>query len=569
MINRVYKATLQQMGGGTEEIQKGDEVTPIKYGTFHYAATAGNPAKYGKGGAFSSYIEFEYYISGGVTLNKGDMLLYAQEWDTDTSFADITPSREQGINVFYVTEIKEKRETIYILAYDLVEYLLDVDFSQTLKANEANFPMTISSLYGLVQTLTGVYAPWHSIILTPPDRSNFWKTAKVGYFYSSNITARDILNWIGEIIGQSLLFLWDGDFSLIGTSKKTIHKTFTNAGNNYWKNANKYIVCPDDGTYTIDGNTAINAWYKENGLEVGKAFTTYDGVELIASDGSVLGSYYTETPATNVLRIVGNMIVENIIEFGTFEPVTYPPGPVYGTYNDLAQDILARANVVSGMNYAKVQLFPFRCPYTIGSRMYCVDRDGNTYIVPIMSIDLTDNEVVIGAYGYGDASGANKPGSDDLDNTSSVASLWSTVNQINNNLGYATLLNGVAVNAGTVTTYLSRDISYYKWLIALWKVNNNVRATAFFRFDDFFDANYISLFYVDSTNTQRWCELAFDTDTSVNVSASSNASGVVFLFGMRLTEVTDAPTSATVNLVDNNGNQLVDHSGNALIATSQ
>lgn len=397
MINRVYKATLQQMGGGTEEIQKGDEVTPIKYGTFHYAATAGNPAKYGNGGAFSSYIEFEYYTSGGVTLNDGDMLLYAQEWDTDTSFADITPSREQGINVFYVTEIKEKRETIYILAYDLVEYLLDVDFSQTLKANEANFPMTIESLYGLVQTLTGVYAPWHSIALVPPDRSNFWKTAKVGYFYSSNITARDILNWIGEIIGQSLLFLWDGDFSLIGTSRKTIHKTFTNAGNNYWKNANKYIVCPGDGTYTIDGNTAINAWYKENGFEVGKAFTTYDGVELIASDGSVLGSYYTATPATNVLRIVGNMIVENIIEFGTFQPETIPP--TYGTYNDLAQDILAGANVVSGMNYAKVQLFPFRCPYTIGSRMYCVDRDGNTYIVPIMSIDLTENEVVIGAYG--------------------------------------------------------------------------------------------------------------------------------------------------------------------------
>ena len=397
MINRVYKATLQQMGGGTEEIQKGDEVTPIKYGTFHYAATAGNPAKYGKGGAFSSYIEFEYYVSGGVTLNKGDMLLYAQEWDTDTSFADITPSREQGINVFYVTEIKEKRETIYILAYDLVEYLLDVDFSQTLKANEANFPMTIGSLYGLVQTLTGVYAPWHSIALMPPDRSNFWRAAKVGYFYSSNITARDVLNWIGEIIGQSLLFLWDGDFAIIGTSRKTIRKTFTNAGNNYWQNANKYIVCPDDETYTVDGNTAINAWYKENGLEVGKAFTTYDGVELIASDGSVLGSYYTATPATNILRIVGNMIVENIIEFGTFQPETIPP--VYGTYNDLAQDILAGANVVSGMNYAKVQLFPFRCPYTIGSRMYCVDRDGNTFIVPIMSVDLTENEVVIGAYG--------------------------------------------------------------------------------------------------------------------------------------------------------------------------
>lgn len=555
MINRVYKATLQQMGGGTEEIQKGDEVTPIKYGTFHYAATAGNPAKYGKGGAFSSYIEFEYYTSGGVTLNKGDMLLYAQEWDTDTSFADITPSREQGINVFYVTEIKEKRETIYILAYDLVEYLLDVDFSQTLKANEANFPMTIESLYGLVQTLTGVYAPWHSIALVPPDRSNFWKTAKVGYFYSSNITARDILNWIGEIIGQSLLFLWDGDFSLIGTSRKTIHKTFTNAGNNYWKNANKYIVCPDDGTYTIDGNTAINAWYKENGLEVGKAFTTYDGVELIASDGSVLGSYYTATHATNVLRIVGNMIVENIIEFGTFQPETIPP--TYGTYNDLAQDILAGANVVSGMNYAKVQLFPFRCPYTIGSRMYCVDRDGNTFIVPIMSIDLTESEVVIGAYGNEYATDSNNDTIGGGGGSSDPA-IWSKINKIESRIskGWET---AESLHAGTYGTLMM--IVNHLSGVGILKWNGNASTPPAGTTIIASIAPYRSLFPGLGNALRHGDQITIEADgetVKVWLTNTSWSNGeLVFPFNVDET---------VGELIDGNGDYLVDGNGDYLVA---
>lgn len=419
MINRVYKASIQR-GSGWYKVQKGDEVTPIKYGTFHYAATAGNLSTYGKGGAFSSYIEFEYYTSDGVTLNKGDMLLYAQEWDTDTSFesndsesdivglgqADymtlgIGTTREQGINIFYVSEIKEKRETNYILAYDCVEALLDVDFSETLKANEANFPMTISSLYGLVRTLTGVYAPWDSPLLFPPGRDNYWKQAKINYFYSPGITARNILNWIGEISGQTLLASWSGEAASTDLSKQTTYKTFTDNENQScgWQTADKYAVCPGDGTYTVNGNTAINAWYKETGLEIGKAFTTYDGVEIVAADGSLLGSYYTATPATNVLRIVGNMIVENISEFAN---IYNPPGVdtgIVGTYDDLAEDILASANVVSGMTAAKIELFPFRCPYTIGSRMYCVDPDGNQYIVPIMSIDLTESGVTIGAYG--------------------------------------------------------------------------------------------------------------------------------------------------------------------------
>ena len=474
MINRVYKATVIHPSG-RDRIQKGDEVTPIKYGTFHYAATAGNLSLYGKGGAFSSYIEFEYYVSGGVTLNKGDMLLYAQEWDTDTSFADITPSREQGINVYYVKEIKEKRDTIYVLAYDMVEYLLDVDFSETLKANEASFPMTIESLCQLVRTLTGVGAPWWEVVLSPPDRTNYWKQAKVNYFYSQGITARNIYNWIGEIIGQKLLYLWDGQDVVSGASQKTTDKTFTDGENQSdgWQSADKYIVCPDDGTYTVGGNAAINAWYKENGLEIGKAFPTYDGVEIVSSDGTVLGSYYTATPATNVLRIVGNMIVENIAEFSTFAPETIPP--VYGTYDDLAEDILTNANVVSGMTAAKVQLFPFRCPYTIGSRMYCVDPDGNTYTVPIMSIDLTEDGVVIGAYGDEISETTDYVSGSD---TSQVSALWTRVNALTpvKDTITATTNSGGNISTGLGTDYFiisARRTDATNVCTPIWSNNGN------------------------------------------------------------------------------------------------
>lgn len=429
MINRVYTGSLQALGGGREQFVKSDEVSSIKRGTFHYAARAGSNTLFGKGGAFSSYIEFEHFIDNGITLNVGDALLYAQEWDTDTSFAPIDPTREQAINIFYVKEIKNKRDTIYVIAYDAVSSKLDVDFSETLKANEPNFPMTIDGLCVLVDDLTGILPPWHSVVLQPPGRDHYWKQATIHYFYSAGITARDIYNWIGEIAGYSLIYLYNGEMATYGTSRKSIYKSFTD-DNDYWQQANKYIVCPGDGTYTVDNDTAINAWYKEKGLEVGKAFATYDGVEIVASNGTLLGSYYTAIPATNILRISNNMIAENIDAFADIYNSGADTG-VVGTYNDLAQDVFGHANVVAGMTSAKIELFPFRCPYTIGSRMYCVDTDGNTFVVPVMSVDITESGVTIGAYGN---EYADDDGTDSISTVVSNSAIWSEVNQIKSKL---------------------------------------------------------------------------------------------------------------------------------------
>lgn len=95
-----------------------------------------------------------------------------------------------------------------------------------------------------------------------------------------------------------------------------------------------------------------------------------------------------------------------------------------------------------------------------------------------------------------------------------------------------TLVNGAGVNDGSVTIHGGRKLSDYKVLIAEWKVNGAIRATAICRKDSFVAATNLSLFYVDSGNTQRYVEVAYNDDTDVTLTASGNASGNLYLFGV-------------------------------------
>ena len=95
-----------------------------------------------------------------------------------------------------------------------------------------------------------------------------------------------------------------------------------------------------------------------------------------------------------------------------------------------------------------------------------------------------------------------------------------------------TLINGASVNAGRITLHGGRKLSDYKMLIAEWKVSGAIRATAIVRKDSFVGASYLSLFYVDSSNTQRYVEVAYNDDTDVTLTASGNASGNLSLFGV-------------------------------------
>lgn len=99
-------------------------------------------------------------------------------------------------------------------------------------------------------------------------------------------------------------------------------------------------------------------------------------------------------------------------------------------------------------------------------------------------------------------------------------------------LGMYTLVNGSSVSAGSVTLHGGRSLANYNILIAEWRVNGAIRATAIVRKDSFVGANNLSLFYVDSGNTQRYVEIAYVSNTSVTLTASGNALGDVYLFGL-------------------------------------
>lgn len=101
-------------------------------------------------------------------------------------------------------------------------------------------------------------------------------------------------------------------------------------------------------------------------------------------------------------------------------------------------------------------------------------------------------------------------------------------------IDYETLLNGSSVGAGNVTIFANRKISDYTWLVAVWTVSNNIRATQIIP-RPIWEANqsYISLFYVDSQNTQRWAEVTYVDDTHVRLAAGgSGVGGAMYLYGV-------------------------------------
>lgn len=96
-----------------------------------------------------------------------------------------------------------------------------------------------------------------------------------------------------------------------------------------------------------------------------------------------------------------------------------------------------------------------------------------------------------------------------------------------------TLIDSATVATGTADTYDSRRISDYRLLCFVWVVNNMIRATAISPLG-LFQAFGVSLFYVDSGNTQRYCEVSQSTDTQISMVKSGNASGSLYVYGISL-----------------------------------
>ena len=350
----------------------------IKRGTFHYhAQTVGNGV-ISIGNVCSSYIEFDYYLESGVTINKGDELNYVQSVDVDKTFNPATARDIYTMPSFYVTSAKKSNKLCHVIAYDCVSWF-DVDYSERLKALKASFPMTINDLFTDILSYCGV--------TSSSDISYFSATVgavTVNYFYADGITARKILSDIVMLVGRTVF----------ATSRTSItFSAYDSVGNiTAWNSVKTYIICPDDGSYTQeDGTTpATNVWYKQGSLEIGNIVSEFDGAVLMLNDGTVLGSYGTVTADANVFYVTDNIILEN-------------------------SNISSSAAITSAIicyqqtNYfltpysrIRVSLFPFRNPFEIGTVARLVDSDGDYFYLPIMSLDLTDSSVTIESYGLGD-----------------------------------------------------------------------------------------------------------------------------------------------------------------------
>jgi hypothetical protein len=119
-------------------------------------------------------------------------------------------------------------------------------------------------------------------------------------------------------------------------------------------------------------------------------------------------------------------------------------------------------------------------------------------------------------------------------------SLASDINTINNTLAshdYYTLVNGerVVSTIRTITLLNGRKLSDYKFLIATVRRGDYYRATCIMPRSYLVADIGISMTEVDSSNTQRWYEIKYVSDTQVTIQASANTdSAYIALLGVNI-----------------------------------
>ena len=118
-----------------------------------------------------------------------------------------------------------------------------------------------------------------------------------------------------------------------------------------------------------------------------------------------------------------------------------------------------------------------------------------------------------------------------------IPTCGAVVDYINNKLDYFTVVNSYSATTTktSVATYSSRKFSDYKMLMFLVYDTSGYRASMFLPRGTFTSSTsmYVSLTWVDSSNTQYWVEITYKDDTHCYIQAKSNATGkVVNVYGL-------------------------------------
>lgn len=364
----------------------------IMEGTFHYKASLSDGEGFRVDGVFGSYIEFDCFTTNGFSASTGDALSCGQRVYVDEDFVDIYPSYRDFSNFpyFYVKKVSVSRGITHIIAYDAIT-MLDVDYSQRLKALESSFPMSVSDLFDDVVAFAGMT---HNINWAL--RSPYISESMVSYFYVPDVTARQMVFWIASLFGCRIL----------ATGQTSITETSifgSRSGKAGWKSDHLYILSPNNEQhYQPSGYVPVtNAQYKQSGFDIETFIPKYDGVDVLTTYGNVYSYFHPVDPPTNVYYVKNNPIVDVL----TYSPNGDVNDIAFGIYGTLSNNLAVyfNVNVIGG----SVKLFPFMNPYVIGESAYAMAYDGSKYFLPITSIDMTDDEVVIYSNVSGDVGAYN------------------------------------------------------------------------------------------------------------------------------------------------------------------
>lgn len=354
------------------------EITKIK--SFRYHIQNGNENVLRFGNAVANFIEFEYYGTSSDAIPIGEVISCYQTTNVGTDFSPYSGTRTGSIGLFNVTASTVKKGICKILAYDNI-IKLDVDYSARLQSLENQFPMLCKDLLDDAATFAGVAHSVGAIGLI-----NILNSTSVNYFYSNGITVRDLFSYASELLGMDLGINLSNEVA-------AIRGQYTTSGYSpLWEYSGEYIIAPTDTVqYPKPGvGEYIPVLYKQDGLEIAEDYTQiYDSVIIRKADGTTLYEHKPGGTSDRPYYIQGNPFID------------------YNTADSATLNVFL--NVISGAilshisNYKPftARTFPFRCSYlNSGCATYIVDTDGSIIETPIMSIDWTDNEVVIKAFDY-------------------------------------------------------------------------------------------------------------------------------------------------------------------------
>lgn len=341
------------------------------------------------GAVISSYFEAEIYKSSStIPISVGDKIMVYQRHDYNEAFEPIDTPQSEDIGQFVVSDVFDVSRSVYrFIAYDCLNDL-DVDFSARLKElnDNGSFPMLMKDLLDEVASFSGIPYFFDPTWETNPP---FAFRLTIGSFYSDNITCRDVISWFAELLGTYVYARYD--------NQQIIWGYYGNSRRTHFYADYHYIVTPtDQGTY-YDPDRQIDlipVFYKEDGLSVANYVTEQvDCVRLLASDGTVLGQYPSNiTSPTNCYYVSGNPLLDASRNYS--DPNLY-----------LFIAITLKNNTAIGnadfINYkpGEVKFFTFRFPYDVGNSMLVEPTSGVRYRIPVMSVDITDGEIVVNAFG--------------------------------------------------------------------------------------------------------------------------------------------------------------------------